>query len=222
MSVLTTPFRITFCLLLAAFALTGCVPENDEDSDAKWKTEEQTLDPDLEASFISGHLGNYWDCPEDGYSETSSEPSAGAPPMGDMAPCEEGEDCGTDGYMLNCEDAQAMVLLSNSGEELARDLQVTTIELFDSHGVSRAVLPLIDITDTTSLATFDGELAVDEERRLRIDFQGPAYPYELLTDAQEDGRWGYAGTLEITFTSANHDDVIVITTELYPVPSMAT
>ncbi len=222
MSVLTTPFRITFCLLLAAFALTGCVGENNEDSEATWKTEEQSLDPDLEASFISGHLGNYWDCPDDGYSDASGEPSVGDAPMGDMAPCEEGEDCGTDGYMLNCEDAQAMVLLSNSGEESARDLQVTTIELFDSHGVSRAVLPLMDITDTTLGVAFDGELEIDDERRLRIDFQGPAYPYELLTDAQEDGRWGYAGYLEITFTASNHDEVIVITTELYPVPSMAT
>jgi hypothetical protein len=181
--------------------------------------EETREQPQVEATFVSGHLGNYRDCPGDGYSGEAMSQDADAA-AGACAPDSECES------FMNCEDAQLTVRLTNTGEDAASALQVTSLELFDAEGTSRAVLPLMDTVETTNNKAFDGELDVDEEIRLRVTFLGPEDPYTLLdTSSSEDAdriAGGTHGTIEVTFSAENHDDVKTETTALYPVPSVDT
>lgn len=223
--------HIALCTLtLATF---GCPDGNDEEPEATCTDCEETQNvdnPSLKGLFISGHLGNYRDCPGDGYST-----AAGAlGPEGDMdmteadfvsGMCEDmdGDECY---FALNCDDAQVTLNLTNAGRSKALGLQVIKIELFDGDGNSRATLPLIGVTDTATNLAFDGAIEVGEPRNLRVDFLGPEDPYTLLAPAsgESNGRlWGgYPGIIEITFSAENHDDVIIASSEVYAVPSVDT
>lgn len=213
---------VTVALSLSLSLFVGCGSAQDHDS---WdlKTCDQDCEaskdaPELSATYVSGHLGNYRDCPGDGY---SSEPAGGSSMAGD---CAEGQDCS---FELNCEDAQMTVQLENTGEATARGLQVSKIELLDSEGVARAVLPLMQMVDTQTNAPFAATLAVDEKATVRIEFQGPENPYALANDdagrsADGDSAFAEPWTVEITFSADNHDDVTVESTSVYPVPSVDT
>lgn len=209
-----TPLHLLFIVACSLLLLgTGCP--------------ELTGDPELKGTFVSGHLGNYDSCPEDGYSEGASEDApAGAPAAEDFA-----GDCAEDspncGMFLNCEDAQVTLRLINTGDEPAVGVQVTRIELFDANGVSQAVLPLMATTDVTTpgaSVTFDGLIPLGAERALRVDFQGPQSPWELLA-AEGDGSGRYAnhaGTIEITFRAENRRGEVIVRGEISALPSMAT
>ncbi|RVU41443.1 hypothetical protein EA187_19055 [Lujinxingia sediminis] len=208
------PFHLLFVFVCSLLLLgTGCP--------------ELTGDPELKGTFISGHLGNYESCPEDGYSDDASggEP-AGAPAEDVAADCaEDSEDCG--GVFLNCEDAQVTLRLINTGDEPAVGVQVTRIELFDTNGVSKAVLPLMGVSDVTTpgaTVDFEGVIPVGAERALRVDFQGPQSPWELLaTDGEDSGRHAnHGGIIEITFTAENRRGEVVVRGEVSALPSMAT
>ncbi|MFP4599166.1 MAG: hypothetical protein ACLFVJ_12985 [Persicimonas sp.] len=233
--------KITVMILALAVSLSAACVEPTEDAwnlrectGEECETEQQDQ-PDLSATYVSGHLGNYLDCPGDGYTAESTM-SGEAPSDGDdgafAGDCAEGEDCS---YEMNCEDAQITLRLSNDGEGEATGLQVVTIELFDGDGVSKATLPLIDAIDTDTAESFDGTLEASEEVNLRVEFQGPASPHTLLSTSDDDGgdagdeptggdRMGTDdhGIIEVTIGADNHDDVTVESTELYPVPSVAT
>jgi hypothetical protein len=213
---------------LAALWTTGCGEAAQDDS---WDIdkctddcEEKTEKPELDGTYISGHLGNYDGCPEDGFTAGGND---GDPePSGDFAAgaCEEGQDCPS---LMACEDGQITVRLRNTGDAEARALQITTIELFDAVGTSRATLPLIDAIDTDTNETFSGTLAAGDEVTLRVEFQGPANPYSLLQTAEDDAagdmdRSSTYATIQLTVTGENHDDVVIESTELYPVPSVDT
>jgi hypothetical protein len=120
------------------------------------------------------------------------------------------------------------VQIANTGDADARGLQVTTIELFDADGVSRAELPLIDVVNTDTNETFDGTVAKGETVSLRVVLLGPDRPYDLLNSGSDSsgdaaGRGaGAAGTLEVTLTADNHGKLTVESGELYPVPSIDT
>ncbi|TXD34263.1 hypothetical protein FRC98_18895 [Lujinxingia vulgaris] len=187
---------------------------------------ELTGDPELKGMFVSGHLGNYESCPEDGYSDDASgDEPAGAPAAEFAGDCaEDSPDCG---IFLNCEDAQVTLRLNNTGDEPAVGVQVTRIELFDANGVSRAVLPLMEVSDVTtpgSSVTFDGMIGVGAERALRVDFQGPQSPWELLaTEDDDSGRYAnHGGTIEITFRAENRRGEVIVRGEVSALPSMAT
>ena len=208
------PFHLLFVFVCSLLLLgTGCP--------------ELTGDPELKGTFISGHLGNYESCPEDGYSDDASggEP-AGAPAEDVAADCaEDSEDCG--GIALNCEDAQVTLRLINTGDEPAVGVQVTRIELFDLNGVSKAVLPLMGVEDVSNngqSSPFDGLIPLGAERALRVDFQGPQSPWELLaTEGEDSGRYAnHGGIIEITFTAENRRGEVVIRGEVSALPSMAT
>ena len=225
--------KLTLTIFALAISLSAaCVSNQEPDTD--WNLEECTDgceeeqgQPQLNATFVSGHLGNYMDCPGDGY--TAGGFAGGAPRNGDAA-CADGEDCDYNDA-LNCEDGQLTVRLSNEGDAAAEGLQVTTIELFDVDGTSKATLPLIDAINTSSNQAFDGTLEAGEKVTLRVEFLGPENPYSLLVvdDDYDEPSGGDrmsggsgSGTIEMTITSDNHADVTVESTELYPVPSIAT
>jgi hypothetical protein len=201
------------------------------DGGSPWSLEEECEGgceepaPLLEGTYVSGHLGNYRDCPEGGF--TAEGEPRGTSTDGDSAgACAPGTDCES---FTSCEDGQMTVQITNTGDSTARGLQVTTIELFDSNDVSRAELPLIDLVDTSTNETFEGTVAQGETVSLRVVFLGPDRPYDLLNtedDASGDvapgRRAGTAGTLEVTFTADNHGKLTIESGELYPVPSIDT
>ncbi len=203
----------------------GC-EEPDPDPDPRKEKPDPAIDAVLEGIFISGHLGSYWDCPDQGYSpseERSSGESSGAF-AGDAAPCAEGEECTYDA--LNCEDGQLMIRLTNVGAVAATGLQVTKIELFDADGVSKATLPLMSVEDSGTMTTFDGEVDAGAETDLRILFQGPVRASELLKTESEDGRSDVYGSpegrIEITIEGDNHDAIVIEGEGIYDLPPIAT
>ncbi|MBA2662850.1 MAG: hypothetical protein H0U74_11175 [Bradymonadaceae bacterium] len=212
---------VAVCTL--ALTMFGC-PEDKDEPEASCTTCEnnQNVDkPGVKGAYVSGHLGNYGDCPGDGYGGAGI--SSEGRPAGDFAPCEEGTECTY--YPMNCDDAQVTLRLTNSGQATALGMQVIKIELFDADGNSKAVLPLIEVTDTATNATFDGAVEVGTPRTLRVDFLGPESPHDLLSssDADVDSRfYSHPGKIEVTFSAENHADVVVLTGELYPVPSVDT
>ena len=203
------------------------------DGGAPWSLEEECESgceepaPILEGTYVSGHLGNYRDCPDGGYTAEDQPASSGEPVEGDAAgACAPGSDCES---FTNCEDGQMTVQITNTGDVAATGLQTTAIELFDANGVSRAELPLIELLDTDTSESFDGRIGEGESVTLRVVFLGPDQPYDLLnTSSDSDGdvapgrRSGTAGTIEVTFTAENHGKLTIESGELYPVPSIDT
>lgn len=215
-------------LALAVSLTAACVSPQQDDpwnieecADAEKCEEQNDEEPAVSGTYVSGHLGNYRDCPGDGYSPQSSD-SDGDAGAGACAP---GTECEWNG---NCEDAQLTVRLTNTGEGAVHGLQVATIELFDADGVSQAVLPLMQTVVVGTGEAFDGELEAGEETMLRVEFQGPEAPDSLLNTESTDGDFSgdrsadNYGTIDMTFTADNHDDVVIETTALYPVPSVDT
>ena len=222
-------------LMLALFSTsTACIitqPETNEPDE--WEVEENNNTgnnntqnqeaPELDAVFVAGHLGNYMDCPGDGYSEqnpsSADEPARGAP-AGDFAPCEpvEGEDTCNYGP-LNCEAAQFTINISNDGEIAAEGVSIETIAMLDVDGNIVATLPLIDAVDANTGEPFDGNLAVGEEITLRVDYQGPEDISEFIPD---ENRWSGSAKLRITIGADNHDDVRVETKAVSVLPAVVT
>lgn len=220
--------KLILQLLVPAFAvaLSGCVepPEKDPTNPefCNGVSCEQAEKAELQGVFVSGHLGNYSDCPEDGWTDDTTIGSDRAPAEGDIAEgaCAPGTECTP---ILNCEVAQATINLSNVGEALGTGVQVDRLELFNDDGEMVAELPVIAVDE--SGATFDGEVAIDETVTLRIDFQGPQNPYGLLSsDTADAGRFAGSGsgTLRIVLSADDHDEIKVEGKEIYAVPSVDT
>ena len=177
--------------------------------------------PVLTGAFVSGHLGSYWDCPDQAYGGPDSDVD-GARAEGDCA----GDNCGVP---LNCEDAQLTMSLSNESDLDATEVLVQRIELFTTDGDPRAELPLIAVIESDTGEPFDGHLAAGEEVLLRVEFQGPYNVWELLapatdddTDGDSDFAAGYGGVVETTFTSQAHRDLTIESAELYEIPAVDT
>lgn len=223
--------RQSYLIFTVACALligTACVSdnENEPEESEEWELEEEADAPELAGTFISGHLGNYDSCSDDGYIPASSdddEPNEGAPDPdsdGDFA----AGDCApdTDCPPLDCEDAQVTIDLQNTGTDDAQGLQIEQIELFNEEGQSRAILPHLGAYLSNGTTVFDGELAADDAIQLRIEFLGPDSPFELL-GLDGAARWdSHAGLVEITFSADNHDDVLIMSTEIYGLPTVDT
>lgn len=226
--------KLILTLLVPAFAaalLVGCVQSPEKNTSNNEFCEgtscENTPLPAVTGVFVSGHLGNYRDCPGDGYTGDQALGGAGdrggVSPQGDIAEgaCPEDVACEP---ILNCEDAQATVNVSNSGDADALGLQVDRVELYNSLGELVAELPVIATTEAG--AAFDGQLDVDETLTLRIDFQGPENPYTLLNTADESGDSRFApessGTVRIILSGDNHGEVTIEGKEIFSVPSIDT
>lgn len=114
----------------------------------------------LELTYISGHLGNYWSCPDQAGNRAALPPGLVA---GD---CAEGESCGP---VDSCEHAALTVRVQNISNLLLRGLQVQELNLIGPEGPQ----PLEILSVEALEGTLAGDLASGEERRVRIFFKGP-------------------------------------------------
>ena len=182
----------------------------------------------LRGTYISGHLGSYWDCPGEGYTGEDAMMTDGA----EMDGFAEG-DCAEDSCgFLNCQDAQMTILLNNDGALVAEEISISKIRLLDLDDRELGILPLIAIHNTAHDGPFSGTLDAGAQVQLRIDFLGPENLQKLKDDAMSgdndgisnDGdRAAHSGALiEITFTSKNADDEVVVSKELYDLPAVDT
>lgn len=219
--------------LTAALALTSaCGPSvpvtnndqgvennNTNTTNNNTNNNQQTLEPALDAIFVGGHLGNYMDCPEDGYTERDSA-QKGAPAGQDFAPCEASADAANScGGPLNCEAAQFTIKLTNMGDAGAAGVSIETIAMLNSDGDVVATLPLIGAVNTDTQQPFDGTLAAGAEVTLRVDFQGPQDISEFIP---EENSWSGKAVLEITVGADNHEDVTLKTKSVSVMPGVVT
>lgn len=215
--------------LLAMTSLSGCLMGDPEvDGEQRWTLRDLVRHPDLDGVFVSGHLGNYLDCRNQGYTESSdSRQGKAAPsePAGDAAfgpaPCEPDTECTYDYAPLNCEDAQFTIELSNKGELPARGVAIERIELLDDRGRVLTTLPWISTTDANTLETFDGRVEPGEKFLLRVDFQGPQNLSEFYPDAPT-GFYGGSAKLRIIITSDNEQTLRIETKSVEQMPVVAT
>ena len=226
---ITTSILSTSLLALAATSLSGCFLFEP--------------DGDLVGTYVSGHLGNYWDCPEEAYtpgrqsndsnrgdalagaarpalvtnSDCDEADSARAPAEPDADADVPGNYCGGGG-LDNCEGAQVTIQLSN-GQGLARGIRVEEVLLLNADGDIVANLPVLDTHVASSNQPFDGELAPRESLGLRIDFRGPADAYELLKGAR-----GHSdeGRLLIVIDSDTDGSIEITTGAVYSQPGVVT
>lgn len=212
------------CFAVTGLPMTACIlPSSPE------PTPECMDDPScvpaknaiLKATYTSGHLGSYSSCPDKGYREQASKPaSSDALPEGDCA--ENVPNCFAP---LNCDDAQVTIRLTNSSKNTGKNVQVREILLLDSTGMVRATLSIINTMDATTNKPFDNVLDPGETRDLRIIFEGPNNPYQLLADplADEDGRFARpGGKLKLTIGADNADNILLTTGEVYALPQVDT
>lgn len=226
----------TLTILALALAV-GCVPADDKNTN----TDDNNIAPcgeceennnpresaELKGSFISGHLGNYWDCPDQGYSPDASSEAPGARPAGDegfCAPAENGDAANGCGGPLNCEGAQLTIRLTNGGDADATSIDVSKIEIFDADGVSLTTLPVLAVFDSSTNESFDGQLAAGESIDLRVDYNGPADLYSLLPEDETGSRVAGSDSafIEITVEADNHDDVVIDGGEVFVLPMVVT
>jgi len=212
-------------IVLMAAGLSACVEESDPNPEKDMNTTCQgtecepdpELNPVMKGAYISAHLGNYWSCPEDGYTATGAglDEPASAPAersSGVSSDCAPGADsCGAP---LNCEDAQFSLSLTNSGQVGAVGVTISKLELLNSTG-SVGTLPVGEVIDTATGNPFDGEVEAGESVNLRVDFMGPADPYQMLDNEQ-------TADLEATVESDNHDEIKIRGEDIAALPAIAT
>jgi hypothetical protein len=150
--------------LFAAFLFTGCVLDREPPPDGEDPPEPAAL----ELAYVSGHFGNYWDCPDEAY----QPPRAGAAPAdADAAlvagPCAE-EPCQP---ILNCETAQITIQIANIGEAPVEGIRVDDLVVLNAAGEAHTSLPVLSV-QTPELEVFDGAVGAGETATLRIDFRG--------------------------------------------------
>ena len=222
---MTTTLKMVLTLSVWTMA-SGCTLTSSPESETPgWQIEESGAAPALEVIFLSGHLGNYSDCPEDGYTERGSATLPGEPvgggdtDAGACEPPEPGED--SDGCVgfFRCEGAQFTIMIKNTGEVAATGVDLAKIGLLGDDGEVAATLPVGEMWDSSNRAMFDGEVDVDEEVTITVDFLGPEDISEFVPS---QNRWGGGAALELTVGADNHDDVTLKTKEVYVVSDIAT
>jgi len=211
--------------IIAMTALSGCLMGDPEvDGQQRWNIRDLARHPDLDGVFVSGHLGNYTDCRDQGYTEADGQDRASAPAndadvgFGACQPTDDGDgSCGS--YPLNCEDAQFTIELSNKGEITARGVSIERIELLDENGRVLTSFPLIQTVDTDTLEAFDGRVEPTEKLILRVDFQGPGNLSEFYPSA---AGFQSSSRLRIIITSDNEQTLRIETRSIEPMPQVAT
>lgn len=206
--------------LALALALSACVPatdkgENNGDNNGQC-TEDCNENGNAKGAFVSGHLGNYMDCPADGYGGDDASSRGAA----DFAPCEAGDD--SCGGPLNCEGAQMTVRVTNSGAELT-SVEVTKVELYSMDGVLLGELPVANVVDASDSTTFDGQIGEGESVDLRIDFQGPADLSQLVADVTEMEReYTESAFVRVSVSLGNGATLTIESEELFVLPMVVT
>jgi hypothetical protein len=168
-------------LLFVVVLLSACGATELEDPERGGSADDSTVG----LTFVSGHFGSYWDCPEDAFQAQSNERRDAAPPQGEpgvvAGDCADDTDCG--GF-LNCSSAQLTLQIENTGEAEIRGIHVREIQVLDQDGEVAATLPVLTV-DTVEMDGFQGRLGAGTTATLRIDFQGPQQLREILGDGTD-------------------------------------
>lgn len=159
--------------LLAAWT-PACIADPDDgnataDAGATGGTEVPVNGAALTLTFVSGHLGNYWDCPGEA---NGAGIAAGAPreAAGDAAgACPPGEECVS---IVNCEAAMVMLEVENETDGALADFRIERIVLVNDDGTTED-LEGLGIVDAETQAA-PAALPAGATRTLRLDFRGPA------------------------------------------------
>ena len=202
-------------ITLAALSLLACDPpqSGSAQQSSNPETQTQTTDPpaktaSLELAFMSGHLGNTWDCPGKGVALSQSAGKADAPESYAGAAREDcGEDCSN--LLLNCESASLMLQVTNTGEVALTNFQVTDLELLDLDQKLMAALQVIDL----QVVMKGDALEPGGTAQLRIELSAP--------ESQDLGHNGRA-LLRAIVVSAEDADGEIITPEVSGLGLIAT
>lgn len=191
--------------LLAATALfTACAEDPDPQSPPPDAAE-------ITLEYISGHLGAYWDCPDDamparaargeGQRAAAPEADGGAGLIaGDCAD----ENCG----FLNCQAAELRLRVTNDGDAPIDALVVKQLQLDWDGELSHNDVVSVHDTD----GEFDGQIEPGESVDLRIEYRGP-HPSDVDWDQ------GLPAIIEMGEGNQSQE---LITPELQMVPQVAT
>lgn len=177
----------------------------------------------FELVYVSGHLGNYWDCPQDALSSTSE--AAGAPEpvsseAADMAACE-GEDCAP--MILNCEHAEVTLRIRNIGEDSLNGLTLASIRLVGPNGADTFESSLVELVRTDGKELSDA-IAADSEIDVVVRFRGLTNDaYQQLSASRNGDAFAPTSgiTVEFDFETPNASDTLK-TPSLTMLPSVAT
>lgn len=221
--------RTPLLILAAALSLTtvACldanraVPEPGETNTTTTSTNTNTstsTGPEAFAlTYASGHLGSYWDCPGDALQLPSTAPAAAEAPSSAGAARRDCADSDCGGPM-NCEHAELIIRLVNTGEAVIQGLSVTDIELLVPNAESPIPTELIEAVRD------DGQplgAAIDRGASLDIivRFKGLAAE-NLHTFADSDGIGSLLKVHMIFATPKSSGEVT--TPELQALPMVAT
>jgi hypothetical protein len=209
----TTSLYIAFSLFVA-FGSSGCAMNPADGTNNPPVQQAQ-----LELTYVSGHLGNYWDCPDKGGTAGPTAPPTGAPAeMADaaMGACETDEngECigGGGGGFMNCEEAILAIVVKNVGDVLAKGIEITDLELLDSDKNNLGALQVLSVVRNDN-HDLTGELGLDEEMTLIIKFQGPQ---------SNTFGWNFQGHLHLIVVTDDDSSTELVTPALEILPAMAT
>jgi hypothetical protein len=208
---------ILFALLTAATPACISNPsDTDDEADAGGGGGgggESVVEGDFELTFVSGHLGSYWDCPGEANAAGTPDGVAGEA-AGDAAACNPDATEACQGGLLNCEAAMVIVEVTNTGDTDLGDLSIVSIELIGQDG-GRETLEGLGVFSSTEPTP--GPLTPGGSRQVRVEFRGPGSDSgnQFNGDAPERHlhivlSGGDAGTAEVT------------TPAVYPLPAVAT
>jgi hypothetical protein len=210
--VATTSLYIAFALVVA-FSTIGC-----DMNPSSGITTPPAQKMQLELTYVSGHLGNYWDCP--GKSASGGKPGSTTDPSsapaadmaGAMRACDPDDaDCDGIGFM-NCEEATILMVVKNVGKIMAKGIEISDLELLDADKKNIAKLEIVS-TSRTDDHELTGTLAPNEEMQLLITFQGPN---------SNDVGWNFMGHLHIIVVTDDDSSADLVTSALEILPAMAT
>ena len=186
-------------------------PDTDPDPDID-PDKPDTLRPVVSAAFVSGHLGNYLECPQDGYSDRDA---GGADGEGrSFGACEPDADgCG----ILNCEGAQLTIQVTNNLDIELSNITIDELILRNKEDREVATLPILGVVGEDGSET-PHTLGAGDSMLLRIDYEGPSYPRELLDN--EDGT--DSGFIDIIINADEAEPYSLPSTQLHPLPQIVT
>jgi hypothetical protein len=195
--------------LLTVLALVSLTVACEQDAEEAPPVESNQS---LELAYISGHLGSYWDCPDDAMPARAQDDGAAREAPADApgavaGDCADGQDCG--GFN-SCQAAEVRVRVTNDGEDAVDALTVKQLRL-DWGGGDLSNNEVIGLYDTDD-AAYDGVLEPGDSVDLRIEFRGP-HPSDVEWDQ------GLPATIEMGQETLSEE---LVTPELQMVPQVAT
>ena len=189
--------RFTVLILAVGALAVGC---GTEPPDGQYIP--LTKQAELQATYISGDLGNYWDCP--GQASAEKADSAGATSM----QCSEDQPDCNDAFMrMNCYDASVALRIANIGSVAAADLVVTDIEVLTPEGELIAVGTLTKLLRLDG-HEFDGVVELNEFVDLHVEFRGVKLDWDEKAKVRLIFATGDDATVELTSPELNGASII--------------